>query len=66
MSNEQDKNKHNTRMHRAWTAIKRQLNIIKQRKHFGDGWEYAIHPYDVYNFDRSYVSGYAIANPTYI
>jgi len=37
---------------------------MKKRKHFGDGREYAIHPYDVYNFDRSYVSGYAIANPT--
>ena len=36
MSNDQDKVKHTTRMHRAWTAIKRQLNIIKQRRHFGD------------------------------
>jgi hypothetical protein len=35
MSNEQDKSKHNTRMHRAWRAIKKQLNIIKQRKNFG-------------------------------
>jgi hypothetical protein len=36
MSNEQDKNKHNTRIHRAWRAIKKQLNIIKQRKTFGE------------------------------
>jgi hypothetical protein len=36
MSNEQDKFKHKTRMHRAWTAIKKQLGIIKQKKHFGD------------------------------
>lgn len=36
MSNEQDKSKHKTRMHRAWTAIKKQLGIIKQKKHFGD------------------------------
>jgi hypothetical protein len=35
MSNDQDKTKHNTRMHRAWRAIKKQLNIIKQRKTFG-------------------------------
>ena len=34
MSNEQDKNKHNTRMHRAWRAIKKQLGIIKSRQHF--------------------------------
>jgi hypothetical protein len=34
MSNEQDKNKHNTRMHRAWRAIKKQLSIIKSRQHF--------------------------------
>jgi hypothetical protein len=34
MSNEQDKIKHKTRMHCAWTAIKKQLGIIKQRKHF--------------------------------
>jgi hypothetical protein len=36
MSNDQDKTKHNTRMHRAWRAIKKQLNIIKQRKYFGE------------------------------
>ena len=29
MSNEQDKAKHGTRIHRAWTAIKRQLKIAK-------------------------------------
>ena len=34
MSNEQDKSKHNTRMHRAWRAIKKQLSIIKSRKTF--------------------------------
>jgi len=34
MSNEQDKTKHNTRMHQAWRAIKKQLGIIKSRKHF--------------------------------
>lgn len=34
MSNEQDKAKHNTRMHRAWRAIKKQLGIIKSRQHF--------------------------------
>lgn len=34
MSNQDDKNKHNTRMHRAWRAIKKQLGIIKQRKTF--------------------------------
>jgi len=36
MSNEKDKIKHGTRLHRAWRAIKKQLNIIKQRKHFGE------------------------------
>jgi hypothetical protein len=35
MSNDQDKAKHNTRMHRAWTTIKKQLNIIKAHKNFG-------------------------------
>ena len=34
MSDDQDKNKHNTRMHRAWRAVKKQLDIIKQRKTF--------------------------------
>ena len=34
MSNENDKVKHQTRMHRAWCAIKKQLGIIKQRQHF--------------------------------
>jgi len=34
MSKEEDKFKHKTRMHRAWTAIKKQLGIIKSRKHF--------------------------------
>ena len=34
MSNEEDKTKHNTRMHRAWRAIKKQLGIIKSRRHF--------------------------------
>ena len=34
MSNEDDKVKHKTRMHRAWTAIKKQLGIIKSRQHF--------------------------------
>jgi hypothetical protein len=34
MSNEQDKSKHNTRMHRAWRAIKKQLSIIKSKKTF--------------------------------
>lgn len=29
MSNEQDKAKHGTRIHRAWNAIKRQLKIAK-------------------------------------
>jgi len=29
MSNEQDKAKHGTRLHRAWIAIKRQLKIAK-------------------------------------
>lgn len=29
MSNEQDKFKHGTRLHRAWTAIKKQLKIAK-------------------------------------
>lgn len=36
MSKEEDKSKHNTRIHRAWKAIKKQLKIIKSRKHFGD------------------------------
>ena len=35
MSNDQDKAKHNTRMHRAWVAIKKQLGIIKVHKNFG-------------------------------
>ena len=35
MSKEEDKTKHNTRMHRAWRAIKKQLNIIKAHKNFG-------------------------------
>lgn len=34
MSRAEDKDKHNTRMHRAWRAIKKQLNIIKSRQHF--------------------------------
>jgi hypothetical protein len=34
LSNEKDKVKHKTRMHRAWTAIKKQLGIIKSRRHF--------------------------------
>ena len=34
MSREEDKVKHKTRMHRAWTAIKKQLGIIKSRSHF--------------------------------
>ena len=34
MSKEEDKTKHNTRMHRAWRAIKKQLGIIKSRQHF--------------------------------
>jgi len=29
MSNEQDKLKHGTRLHRAWNAIKKQLRIAK-------------------------------------
>ena len=29
MGNEQDKNKHGTRLHRAWTAIKKQLKIAQ-------------------------------------
>jgi len=29
MSNDQDKTKHGNRIHRAWTAIKRQLRIAK-------------------------------------
>jgi hypothetical protein len=36
VSKEEDKVKAKTRMHRAWRAIKKQLNIIKSRKHFGD------------------------------
>ena len=36
MSNDQDKAKHNTRMHRAWVAIKKQLGIIKSHKNFGE------------------------------
>ena len=35
MSKEEDKAKYNTRMHRAWIAIKKQLNIIKAHKNFG-------------------------------
>ena len=35
MSKEEDKVKHGTRMHRAWRAIKKQLNIIKAHKNFG-------------------------------
>ena len=34
LSNKEDKTKHNTRMHRAWRAIKKQLGIIKSRRHF--------------------------------
>jgi hypothetical protein len=34
LSKEEDKVKHKTRMHRAWTAIKKQLGIIKSRQHF--------------------------------
>ena len=34
MSREEDKFKHQTRMHRAWCAIKKQLGIIKSRQHF--------------------------------
>ena len=34
MSKQEDKAKHKTRMHRAWTAIKKQLGIIKSRRHF--------------------------------
>jgi hypothetical protein len=34
MSKEEDKVKHKTRMHRAWRAIKKQLSIIKSRRHF--------------------------------
>ena len=34
MSKEEDKSKHNTRMHRAWRAIKKQLGIIRSRRHF--------------------------------
>jgi hypothetical protein len=34
MSKQEDKIKHKTRMHRAWTAIKKQLDIIKSRQHF--------------------------------
>ena len=34
MSKQEDKAKHKTRMHRAWTAIKKQLGIIKARQHF--------------------------------
>lgn len=36
MSNDLDKAKHNTRIHRAWRAIKKQLGIIKAHKNFGD------------------------------
>ena len=35
MSKEEDKIKHGTRLHRAWRAIKKQLNIIKAHKNFG-------------------------------
>jgi len=34
LSKQEDKAKHKTRMHRAWTAIKKQLGIIKARQHF--------------------------------
>jgi hypothetical protein len=34
MSDQQSKDKHNTRMHRAWRAIKKQLGIIKSKKTF--------------------------------
>lgn len=33
MSKEEDKFKHGTRLHRAWTAIKRQLKIAKSKDH---------------------------------
>lgn len=36
MSKDEDKVKHSTRLHRAWKSIKKQLNIIKQRKTFGE------------------------------
>lgn len=36
MSNEQDKIKHGTRLHRAWRAIKKQLGIIQVHKNFGE------------------------------
>jgi ribosomal protein L37E len=36
MSNEQDKEKHGKRLQRAWTAVKKQLGIIKAHKNFGD------------------------------
>lgn len=33
MSREEDKVKHGNRLHRAWTAIKRQLKIAKSKDH---------------------------------
>ncbi|CAB4129141.1 hypothetical protein UFOVP112_239 [uncultured Caudovirales phage] len=36
MSKEEDKIKHSNRIHRAWTAVKKQLGIIKSHKNFGD------------------------------
>jgi hypothetical protein len=33
MSKEEDKLKHGNRLHRAWTAIKRQLKIAKSKDH---------------------------------
>ena len=36
MSHDIDKAKHNTRIHRAWRAIKKQLGIIRAHKNFGD------------------------------
>jgi hypothetical protein len=35
MSREEDKTKHNTRIHRALRAIKKQLGIIKAHKNLG-------------------------------
>jgi hypothetical protein len=34
LSKQEDKVKHKTRMHRVWTAIKKQLGIIKSKQHF--------------------------------
>jgi len=36
MSKTEDKIKHGTRIQRAWRAVKKQLNIIKAHKNFGD------------------------------